>query len=240
MLYEKNFLGTNLIDTGPPGFLADHPAGETGALKNRKVSLNQKDRYDPMNKTIFAAVLLLSGSIFTTGSVQAQTVMSVSYGTITGINQQERSTSGGAAAGAIVGGLVGLASGSGRSRSNQALRTLGGTAVGSAAGGAMARGTEIVYTVSLLNGGTVRVIMDSSNFHRGDCVAVEQGGPHTRAIQGRAAGRSRPMRPSQTAVTGGPKRRGSQDCGNGDEHPLRELRFRLDCLLRPISSTERT
>ena len=130
-----------------------------------------------MNKTIFAAVLLLSGSIFTTGSVQAQTVMSVSYGTITGINQQERSTSGGAAAGAIVGGLVGLASGSGRSRSNQALRTLGGTAVGSAAGGAMARGTEIVYTVSLLNGGTVRVIMDSSNFHRGDCVAVEQGGP---------------------------------------------------------------
>jgi len=129
-----------------------------------------------MNKTIFAAVLL-SGSIFTTGSVQAQTVMSVSYGTITGINQQERSTSGGAAAGAIVGGLVGLASGSGRSRSNQALRTLGGTAVGSAAGGAMARGTEIVYTVSLLNGGTVRVIMDGSNFHRGDCVAVEQGGP---------------------------------------------------------------
>ena len=39
--------GTNLIDTGFPGFLADHPAGETGALKNRKHYWNQKDRYKP-------------------------------------------------------------------------------------------------------------------------------------------------------------------------------------------------
>ena len=41
----------------------------------------------------------------------------------------------------------------------------------------MARGTEMVYTVGLVNGGTVRVVMDSGNFHLGDCVAVEQGGP---------------------------------------------------------------
>jgi outer membrane lipoprotein SlyB len=129
-----------------------------------------------MNKTLSVATLA-AAILLATGSANSATIMSVSYGTITGINQQERDTSGGATGGAVLGGLVGLASGSGRSRSNRALRTLGGAAVGSAAGGAMARGTEMVYTVDLVNGGTVRVVMDSGNFHRGDCVAVEQGGP---------------------------------------------------------------
>ena len=128
-----------------------------------------------MNKTLSVATLT-AAILFATGSANSTTVMSVSYGTITGIAQQERDTSGGATGGALLGGVVGLASGSGRSRSNRALRTLGGAAVGSAAGRTMARGTEMVYTVDIVNGGTVRVVMDSGNFHRGDCVAVEQGG----------------------------------------------------------------
>lgn len=128
-----------------------------------------------MNKTILMTTFL-AGNILTSGTVQASRVMSVAYGTITGVNQQERDTSGGKTGGALVGGLVGLYTGKGKSGSNKALRTLGGAAVGSAAGGVMARGTEMVYTVSLVNGGTVRVIMDSGNFHRNDCVAVEQGG----------------------------------------------------------------
>ncbi len=129
-----------------------------------------------MKKTLFVSTLT-AAILFATGSANSTTVMSVSYGTITGIAQQERDTSGGATGGALLGGVVGLATGSGRSRSNRALRTLGGAAVGSAAGRTMARGTEMVYTVDLVNGGTVRVVMDSGNFHRGDCVAVEQGGP---------------------------------------------------------------
>ena len=131
-----------------------------------------------MNKTFITAALL-STFLFSlsTGSVQAATIMSVSFGTITGVNQQARDTSGGAAGGAVLGGLVGLASGRGQSRSNRALRSLGGAAVGSAAGRTMAQGTNMVFTVDLVNGGTVRVVMDSGNFHRGDCVAVEQGGP---------------------------------------------------------------
>ena len=128
-----------------------------------------------MNKTILMTVFL-TGALLGVSAVQASKVMSVAYGTITGVNQQEKDTSGGKTGGALTGGLVGLYSGKGRSKSNKALRTLGGAAVGSAAGGAMARGTEMVYTVSLIEGGTVRVIMDSGNFHRGDCVAVEQGG----------------------------------------------------------------
>ena len=121
---------------------------------------------------------LLSASFFAAGcATTTPVVMSVSYGTITGISQQARDTSGGSAGGAILGGMVGLASGSGQSGSNRALRALGGAAVGSAAGRTMAQGTEMVYTVDLVNGSTIRVVMDSGNFHRGDCVAIERGGP---------------------------------------------------------------
>ena len=123
-----------------------------------------------------AVTALLFAILITTVYAQASKMVSVAYGTITAVNQQERDTSGGKAGGALVGGLVGLYTGKGKSTSNKALRTLGGAAVGSAAGGTMARGTEMVYTVSLVNGGTVRIIMDSGNFRSGDCVAVEQGG----------------------------------------------------------------
>ena len=123
-----------------------------------------------------AVTALLSAILITTVNAQASKMVSVAYGTITAVNQQERDTSGGKAGGALVGGLVGLYTGKGKSTSNKALRTLGGAAVGSAAGGTMARGREMVYTVSLVNGGTVRIIMDSGNFRSGDCVAVEQGG----------------------------------------------------------------
>jgi outer membrane lipoprotein SlyB len=127
-------------------------------------------------KTAFLIIPVMAGSLLVSGNAQATRLMSLAYGTITGINQQERDTSGGKTGGALVGGLVGLYTGKGKSGSNKALRALGGAAVGSAAGGTMARGTEMVYTVSLVDGGNVQVIMDSGNFHRGDCVSVEQGG----------------------------------------------------------------
>ena len=127
-----------------------------------------------ITRTATAAVVLMA-SIFTASVLQAASMMAVSYGTITGISQQERDTSSGSRGGAIVGGLAGFATGSGRSGSNRALRTLAGGAVGSAAGRTMARGTETVYTVSLINGGTVRIVMEG-NFRMGDCVSVERGG----------------------------------------------------------------
>jgi outer membrane lipoprotein SlyB len=119
--------------------------------------------------------MVLAVTILTAGSLQAASLMAVAYGTVTGISQQERDTSSGSRGGAIVGGLAGFASGSGRSGSNRALRTLAGGAGGSALGRTMARGTETVYTVSLVEGGTVRIVMDG-NFRMGDCVSVERGG----------------------------------------------------------------
>lgn len=128
-----------------------------------------------MNKTYLITTLLLTFLIASI-TASASRVVSVEYGTITGINQQQKNTSGGKTGGAIIGGIAGLLTGKGKSSSNKALRGIGGAAIGGAAGKTMAKGTELVYTVSLIAGGTVRVIMDSGNFHRDDCVAVEQGG----------------------------------------------------------------
>ena len=125
-----------------------------------------------IRKSAFAVAL--TASLLVAGSVQSATMMAVAYGTITAISQQERDTTSGSRGGALVGGLAGFATGSGRSGSNRALRTLAGGAVGSAAGRTMARGTETVYTVSLIDGGTVRIVMDG-NFRMGDCVSVERG-----------------------------------------------------------------
>ena len=120
-------------------------------------------------------IALLTGSFLLASNTQATQLSAVAYGTITGVSQQEKDTSGGKTGGAIVGGAIGLFTGKGKSGSNKALRTLGGAAAGSAAGGAMARGTVMSYTVDLVNGGTVRVVMDSGSFRSGDCVSVERG-----------------------------------------------------------------
>jgi outer membrane lipoprotein SlyB len=126
-------------------------------------------------KTSTIAVVFAAG-VFTACSHQPKTVMSVAYGTVTGVGQQERDTSSSSRAGAIVGGLAGFATGMGQSGSNRALRTLAGGALGSAATRTAARGTDTVLTVSLIKGGTARVIMDDGDFRMGDCVSIEQGG----------------------------------------------------------------
>lgn len=129
-----------------------------------------------MVKTSTIAVVLAAGILTACMHQPTKTTMSVAYGTVTAVGQQERDTSSSARGGAIVGGLIGFATGSGQSGSNRALRTLAGGALGSAATRTAARGTETVLTVSLAEGGTARVIMNEGNFRVGDCVSLEQGG----------------------------------------------------------------
>ena len=128
-----------------------------------------------MVKTSTIAVVLAAG-ISTACTHQPTRTMSVAYGTVTAVGQQERDTSSSARGGAIVGGLIGFATGSGQSGSNRALRTLAGGAIGSAATRTAARGTDTVLTVSMVNGGTTRVIMNEGSFRVGDCVSIERGG----------------------------------------------------------------
>ena len=92
---------------------------------------------------------LLTGSLLWAGSVQATELSAVAYGTISAVSQQKKDTSGGKTGGAIVGGLLGLATSSGRSTGTKILRSGVGAAGGAAVGGAVASGTEMAYTVEI-------------------------------------------------------------------------------------------
>jgi len=121
------------------------------------------------------SVGFLVGSLLLAVNAQATELSAVAYGTISAVSKQKKDTSGGKTGGAIVGGLLGLATSGGRSTGTKLLRSGVGAAGGAAVGGAVASGTEMAYTVDLVGGGTVRVVMDSGNFHQGDCVSVERG-----------------------------------------------------------------
>jgi outer membrane lipoprotein SlyB len=100
---------------------------------------------------------------------------SVSYGRITSVNLVTVNNTGATTAGTLIGGGIGLATGSGQSRSNRALRGIGGAA----AGGALTRmGTNTqAFEYTILMGGrqTVTMVSDEAGLRVGDCVAVERG-----------------------------------------------------------------
>lgn len=77
--------------------------------------------------------------------------------------------------GTVVGGTVGLVSGSGQSGSNRALRTVGGAAAGRGIGNLAGRSQAFEYTVLIDGRTTIRVVSDQAGKRVGDCVSVEQG-----------------------------------------------------------------
>jgi outer membrane lipoprotein SlyB len=115
-----------------------------------------------------AAALLLAA-----GAAAAQT--SVSYGRITAVRQVTVDNARAQTGGALIGGALGVASGSGQSGSNRALRGIGGAAVGNRVGGAMGNQQAFEYTVLLGGRNTVTMVTDQSGLRVGDCVSVERG-----------------------------------------------------------------
>ena len=81
---------------------------------------------------ILASIAML-GSVVMATDAMAQT--RIDYGRITAVRQVDLQNQGAQAAGTLVGGALGVASGSGQSRSNRALRGIGGAAVGSRVAG---------------------------------------------------------------------------------------------------------
>lgn len=105
--------------------------------------------------------------------VQAQA--RVQFGRITNVVATTETSATAQNVGTIVGGGIGLASGSGNSTSNRALRTIGGAAAGRGIGALAGRSQAFEYTV-LVDGRTVvRVISDQAGKRVGDCVSIEQG-----------------------------------------------------------------
>jgi outer membrane lipoprotein SlyB len=118
------------------------------------------------------ASVALFGSFIVAGAAIAQTT--VSYGRITAVRQVNLQNEGAQAAGSLVGGALGVASGSGQSRSNRALRGIGGAAVGGRVAGAAGSSTGFEYTV-LIGNQTTRITTEQAGLRVGDCVSIERG-----------------------------------------------------------------
>ena len=128
-------------------------------------------RTNPHPSTPLAGVLLA----LTLLPLQAEAQSRVQYGRITNAVVVTDTSNSARNVGTVVGGTVGLASGSGQSGSNRALRTVGGAAAGRGVGNLAGRSQAFEYTVLIDGRTTIRVVSDQAGKRVGDCVAVEQG-----------------------------------------------------------------
>jgi len=120
---------------------------------------------------LLGSIAILGCVVMATDAI-AQT--RIDYGRITAVRQVDLQNQGAQTAGTLVGGALGVASGSGQSRSNRALRGLGGAAVGSRVAGAAGSSTGFEYTV-LIGNQTTRIVTEQAGLRVGDCVSVERG-----------------------------------------------------------------
>lgn len=121
----------------------------------------------------FASVVLLGATVVASDALAQST--RINYGRITAVRQVELQNQDARAAGAMVGGLAGLATGSGQSSSNRALRTLGGATVGGRVAGAASRTMGFEYTVLIGGTNTIRIVTEKAGLRVRDCVSVETG-----------------------------------------------------------------
>jgi outer membrane lipoprotein SlyB len=122
--------------------------------------------------TAFACTAIVALALL---SFDAAAQMRVQYGRITNVQSVTVTDTTSRAVGTLVGGGIGLATGSGQSGSNRALRGLGGAAAGRAVGTAAGNSQAFEYTVLIDGTQTVRLVSDQAGKRIGDCVAVEQG-----------------------------------------------------------------
>lgn len=120
-----------------------------------------------------ATLCSLAALVFAVPMAGAQS--RVQYGRITAVTPTTVTDSTARNVGAVVGGGIGLATGSGQSGSNRALRTVGGAAAGRGVANMATRSQAFEYTVLIGGTSTVRIVSDQAAKRVGDCVAIEQG-----------------------------------------------------------------
>jgi len=110
------------------------------------------------------------------GTSEAQRVgqgSTIQFGIVHNVEQVQLQSD--AAAGALVGGTIGLmASRSGRAAPRNAL--MGAAAGGAVTAAAQGNRTGFAYTVELIDGSMSRIISDQREIRPGDCVAIERVG----------------------------------------------------------------
>jgi hypothetical protein len=97
----------------------------------------------------------------------------IQFGTVRNVEQVQLQSD--VAAGALIGGTIGLVA-SGGSRNAPRNAILGAAAGGAATAIAQGDRTGTAYTVQMLDGSTVRIISNQSEIRVGDCVAIERVG----------------------------------------------------------------
>lgn len=101
----------------------------------------------------------------------------VQFGVVTGAQEIELTSN--AAQGALIGGMLGLATSIG---GRQPSATTARNAIAGAAAGGVATGVSegdrrgMQYTVRLMDGSSTRIVTDQREIREGDCVAVERVG----------------------------------------------------------------
>ncbi len=125
-----------------------------------------------MGRVIFL-MSLAATAVLATSEAAAQ--VRVQYGRVTNVQTTTVNNSTSQNVGTVVGGGIGLVSGSGQSGSNRALRGITGAAAGRGVGTLAGRSQAFEYTVLVDGMTTVRVVSDQAGKRVGDCVAVEQG-----------------------------------------------------------------
>jgi len=174
------------------------------------------------------AVLVLGAALFASGAMAT----TVQFGRITAARQVELANQGAQATGALIGGALGVASGSGQSRSNRALRGVGGAAVGSRVAGAAGSSTGFEYTV-LIGNQTVRIVTDQSGLRVGDCVSVERGGLNNIRLEADERCASAAATPSEDSISRAyacdAAKRQLIDAQSDEEFDRAERRMRLLC-----------
>lgn len=136
------------------------------------------------------------------GSVWAQT--SISYGRITAVNAVTEDSARARTGGAIVGGTIGAAAGSGRSGGNRVIGGIGGAAVGNQVARLATQRQAFEYTILLGGTQTVTMVTDQAGKRVGDCVAVERGVMNNLRLVADSKCAAPPARTAQTPATAAP------------------------------------
>lgn len=116
-----------------------------------------------------------TGVVLLACSSTAWAQTSVSFGRITAVRMVSESDARAQTGGAIVGGVIGAAAGSGRSGSNRALGGIGGAFAGQQIGRLASQRQLFEYTILMGGTQTITMVSDQAGKRVGDCVAVERG-----------------------------------------------------------------
>jgi outer membrane lipoprotein SlyB len=211
------------------------------AVTRRLHSSSTKQTGKTMIQRIGTLTLAAAAAACFAGAAHAQT--RVQYGRITNVQATTVTDTTARNVGTLVGGGIGLATGSGQSGSNRALRTVGGAAAGRGVGTLAGRSQAFEYTVLVDGTSTVRIVSDQAGKRVGDCVAVEQGqfanirlvpdsrcAPRAQAAPAKAAPPPAPVAADVQQATACEQAKEQVLAANTDEEfNLAERRMRLLC-----------